>query len=190
MWQWRGVVPRAWHLLFAGVALVACVCELWHLHVADHCGSLARLLLIIPDQLLAAVFANPDGFKLINFTAECYATLLTSRMLRISCLVWRPVLLVPLFILPGDFVSIGCCYGEHFHCGGFHYLWTEPSPEFLAFVVQQTGICCWTGTRFSSQSSWDFRFSSLCCQRRQRGWVVRASDLKYGDPEFRSRSDH
>ena len=34
-------------------------------------------------------------------------------------------------------------------------------------------------------------FSLLdCCCRRQRGLVVRASDLKSGDPELKSRSDH
>ena len=32
-----------------------------------------------------------------------------------------------------------------------------------------------------------------CCvleENRQRGWVFRSSDLKSGDPEFKSRSDH
>ena len=64
------VVARAWHLPFAGVALCLCVCESWHL--ADRCGSasqglctLYRFSWIIPDQLFAAVFANPGGFKLI-----------------------------------------------------------------------------------------------------------------------------
>ena len=33
-------------------------------------------------------------------------------------------------------------------------------------------------------------FSRACVKRRQRGRVVRAPDLKSGDPEFKSRSKH